>query len=217
MLLRVSKPRAEVLVSVNASPEFVESVVARLRDADIDCEVGRYEQRSAELPDFITLLILLKAVGIVGDEVIRQVVRDAIEAWKGAGRSHAVQGSIEVPTDPPTEYNLGLDVPDEALDVIEEDMRTAEPGDSRYWHRTEHEWVGFKELHRLDWEVEVADAGRLTARHLHLGGMVEAEITRDLEGHEYAQCPRCGAKGAIARDDRGGARMTSSTARQSSA
>ena len=193
----VTKPRAEVLVSVNGSPEPVESVAAQLREAGIAVDVGRYEQRSAELPELIMLMILLKAAGIVGDEAIRQLVRDVIEAWKDARRSYTTQGSIEVPTHPPTEYNLERDVPDDALDLIEADMQIAEPGDSRYWHRTERQWIGLKELHRLDWEVEVVDDS-VTANHQHLYGPVNAEIRKNADGVAFAVFRAAGHSGQSA-------------------
>jgi hypothetical protein len=88
---------------------------------------------------------------------MREMARESVRALRTArstatGRGRQLQAIVRLDAPPEprpyVEYILGPDVPDDALDMIEEDAVTAPRAFARVWDRDGHRWVSLTELMR---------------------------------------------------------------------
>jgi hypothetical protein len=121
-----------VAVTPNTPDELRRVLVETMAAPGRTVNLARFEQRSLEYGDVITLMIVW-VVSVATDELVREAVRSSVAAFRKARTQATTQGMFELPTSPPIEYWCGDNVPDEALDAIEADATTATPGASRYW------------------------------------------------------------------------------------
>jgi hypothetical protein len=80
-----------VYTSRNAPAELRLRITSSLERPGRTVELGWYEMRSAELPIIVTL-VLVWVVEKIGDELLREYVRQSVAAYREARKTHPVQG-----------------------------------------------------------------------------------------------------------------------------
>jgi len=149
--------KAEVSVGTSStSPLLNNEVAASFEERGYPVRRSTVEQRGIEIPpELITLYLVWKLAEPYADEFMREMARESVRALRTArstatGRGRQLQAIVRLDAPPEphpyVEYILGPDVPDDALDMIEEDAVTAPRAFARVWDRDGHRWVSLTEL-----------------------------------------------------------------------
>jgi hypothetical protein len=137
----VAPMKAEVSVGTSsAAPLLVHELANGFEERGYAVRRSTVEQRSVEVrPELITLYLVWKVAEPYADEFMREMARETVKALRTARdtarrRNRRLQAIVRLDAPPEprpfVEYICGPDVPDDAIDMIEEDALTA-PAPSR--------------------------------------------------------------------------------------